>query len=357
VGQPLTTRIVLLVDGMPAAERALASMYAAAQRRAHGFAPTLWSGVDPIDDRFQALLDRVPMDLHAQEGGLAPGRAPAIGEGARYTFNFRFIRPKDTGPFGSRVETMIVTSDQVQNSEMHAEVISFLTAAPDNGAALHCGLWVLAGREDGYSDIIPQGKADRRPASSRRSLYLDRRLAEFAKGLLNARNAALDTVVLSVVGFEYYLIDAYKQRDGFLERPLDFACNRAVVQEILVALIRRAPVFRQLVARCALWQRHGQRRLSLLQPVSANGFFSDDGAPNIDRATGYALVTPDGIVDARSGASPFPRTDQEMPEWVPYLTADPAISIISGSAGDLGILCQDVESSLPKLGRYASGTS
>jgi hypothetical protein len=336
----LTTRIVLLASGMPAAERAIAAMAAGIARRTHGFGPDLLLAIEPEDNRFAYLIDRVTMDPHGS--GILEPKAPLIEQEVEpYSFIVRFIHGEKP-PGVTRVEVRIVTSELVKKrgDECYREVGAWL-ARPAQ-AVVHSGMWILAGNEE--KDRATQ------------AVFLRPELIAFAERFLNSAKASLATVVLSIVGFEYYLLDAYrKTAAGGYRRPLELAYDVETVRKIMLALIRSAPHFRRLVSRCAAWQEYakvsdGRRPLALLQPISANGFFADDGAPNIDRVMGLPLLTLDGMVDDRKGASPFPRTDDQLPDWVPYLTADPMMEIVLRRKGDLGIVCEELEKYLPALG-------
>jgi hypothetical protein len=222
------------------------------------------------------------------------------------------------------------------------------------------GLWIVAGREGALIG-----------AATDRARYpaLRQDLASIAEDLLITASDRLDTVVLSIADFEYYLIDAYRQADENAENPareysdpFELACDCGLVHKIIQALLRQAPHFRQLVSRCAAWkdmEAGGRGRLALLQPISANGFFSDDGSPNVDRMTGSPLVTPDGLIDDRlpGHASAFPNSDHDMRNWVPYLTADPLMAIVLREAGGFAVDCSQIEKELPKPGRSGRAAS
>lgn len=338
----LTTRIVLLANGLPAAERAIAAMAAGISRRTHGFDPRFLLSIESEDDRFTDLIDRVAMDPHG-DGSLESKAVPIEQEVEPYSFFLRFIhggRP----PGGTRVELRIVTSNLIKEraDEYYRDVAAWLARPAQDKAAVRSGLWILAGNEE--KDRATQ------------VVFLRPELIAFAERFLIGAKASLATVVLSIVGFEYYLLDAYrKTAAGGYRRPLELAYDVETVRKIMLALIRSAPHFRRLVSRCAAWQEYattsGDRRpLALLQPISANGFFADDGAPNIDRVMGLPLLTLDGMVDSRKGASPFPQTDDQLPDWVPYLTADPMMEIVLRRTGRLGIACEELEKYLPAFG-------
>jgi hypothetical protein len=334
----LTTRIVLLANGIPAAERAIAAMAAGIARRTHGFDRELLLAIESEDNRFADLIDRVTMDPHGS--GILEPKAPLIEQEVEpYSFLVRFIHGEKP-PGVTRVEVRIVTSDQVKErgDERYREVAAWL-ARPAQ-AVVHSGLWILAGNEE--KDRATQ------------AVFLRPELIAFAERFLNGAKGPLSTIVLSIVGFEYYVLDAYrKTAAGGYRRPLELAYDVETVRKIMLALIRSAPHFRRLVSRCAAWQEYAKVSggpLALLQPISANGFFADDGAPNIDRIMGLPLLTLDGMIDDRTGASPFPRTDDQLPDWVPYLTADPMMEIVLRRAGRLGIACEELEKYLPALG-------
>jgi hypothetical protein len=356
----LITRIVLVANGPLAGERALAAMAAGAARRAHGFEPTLLPKIESENNRLTELFNSVAMDPANGEQALpgAPtdsGRRINAGEDPEpYSFLFRFINGRGE-PGTARVELKVVGSSPI-TARRDRELTAWLSKPPDvKDAVVRTGLWVVAGQEAAFGSSA----SDR----SKRPVFLQHELMVLAENMLDAVRSNLQTVVLSVSGFEYYLLDAYQRfaqgspnPAGDWRRPLQLACDPRVVREIMLALTRQAPLFRQVVSRCSAWQRSpsaANGRLALLQPISANGFFSDDGSPNVDRAKGSPLLTQDGMIDDRStaSASPFPQTDRELQAWLPYLTADPVMEIILRRAGRLAVECGDLEMDLPKQGR------
>jgi hypothetical protein len=351
----LITRIVLLANGVPAAERSLAALAAGMARRAHGFLPSLLPKIETEDNQFAKLLAKVAMDPRGGEVNPERGAPGAVGvEPEPYSFVVEFVDVENGGSGRARVEVKVVTSAKERRDRELADWLVRPVNTKDT--VLRTGLWVAAGQEDAAGS--EEGDRPKRP------IFLQHDLIALAENLLSAASGSLHTVVLSISGFEYYFLDAYRNTaedpnglTGDFLRPFELACNPAIVREIMLALIRQAPHFRQLVGRCAAWQRApsaGRKCLALLQPISANGFVSDDGSPNVDWATGFPLLTQDGLIDDRQQiqTSLFPRTDKELSVWVPYLTADPVMAIILRSAGALAIECGDLDAELPKLGRF-----
>jgi hypothetical protein len=367
----LTTKIVLLAHSIPAAHRALAAMKAATDRNAHGFDRNLLADITRENERFAGLLATIPMDPAGgtiQNLGFPAEIGPEDPE--PYSFIFDLTRQEVKSPTGMdvrRASTEVVVKIVTTNprpARRDQEVTEWLAAAKGQGQ-VRAGLWIVVGQDEA---IGSEGR-DR----SNRTLFLDQDLRELAVSLLKKPGSGLSTVVMSIGGFEHYLLDTYRRRpDESWERPFDLARERAVVENILAALLRQATLLHNLLSHCANWQhegtRLGQPRLAVVQPMSSNGFFSDDGAPNVDRATGSPLMTPDGMVeDFKWGSrkSSFPRTNRErrlphadaqrtdtaLPFWLPYLTADALMAIVLQKAGTLALECSVFDAGLPKRGR------
>ncbi len=357
----LTTRIVLLANGVPAAERALAAMVAGANRSAHGFRHRFLVGVGETleDSRFTGLLDRVAMDPRAAGQNPAAGIPRQIDDEPEvYKFVVQFLDREEPGEGGTLVELKVVTSSFAEDKSRYQELVNWLGARPDSDERIRGGLWILAGDEE---KIPSHGGGNDRAESA---VFLHPKLIGLAEKLLTASPGQLETVVVSVIGFEYFLLDSYQENaPNSLRRPLDLAFDKDIVRKIAVALVRGAPLFCRLILRCSAWQAQpapttDRKRLALLQPISANGFFADDGAPNVDRDTGYTLLTPEGMIEDRGiEGGPFPSDDLQLPYWTPYLAADPIMEIVLGELGTLAMECRDIEKDLPRLGYSPSAVA
>jgi hypothetical protein len=375
-GAELTTKIVLLANSVLTAQRALVAMKAAVDRRAHGFSPVWLFGIRDEDQHFAELLTTIPMDP-ASGTIQARGVPPPVGgkDPEPYSFTLDVIdqQPNDPRRDKGCTEVLVkVVTTNPKSARRNREIMEWLATVTGKNPP-RTGLWIVVGQDEAIGS----------EGADRSNLFLHKDLQDLVEALLIGAGNRLATVVISVGGFEYYLLDAYREdTDGRIQRPLERACDPAFVERVLAALLRQASLLGGLVKRCSAWQaagaRLGRSRLALVQPMSSNGFFSDDGAPNVDRASGSPLVTPDGMVeDYPPGArkSPFPRTDRErpasgarpggqpadtaLPFWLPYLTADAPIAIAlhdterQQSARERSLLaveCRRLDAELPKTG-------
>ena len=361
----LTTKIALVANDAATAQRALAAVRAAVDRRAHGFAPGLLARILPLNgtsgDEFARLCDRVPMDPES-EPHLAEVGTPAAGlpEAETYSFVLRLIDSDSPPPNdgATPVIVKIVTGEDADPVARYREVASWLNESGKDEGAVRAGVWVILAQVKPTA-IGPQEDQDNRGADENgvgdldHSVFLKHELCTLVERLASAAS-----VVMSVGNFEYYLLDAYERKDGRLRRPFELARDRGIVGRILAGLLRQAPHLRQLVSFCAARQSPSAQsawlgRIAVVQPMSSNGFFADDGAPNVDRVMGLPLLTPDGMIEDfvwGTRPSPFPRTDNELPAWVPYLTADAVLSIALGRAGGFAFPCDVLDQMLPKVG-------